>query len=68
MVASYEHIHEYMKVCRSPKLALRNYGQFKIYKIEKNKKMPPWSQTGVLQVARPLLNPLYQLLNLKDLA
>ena len=38
MVASYGHIYQYMKVCRSLKPAEKSYSQFKNEKIEKNKK------------------------------
>ena len=38
MVASYGHMHQYMKVCRSLKPAEKSYSQFKNEKIEKNKK------------------------------
>ena len=41
MVASYGHIHQYIKVSRSPKLAQRSYGQIKNHNFQKNKKMSP---------------------------
>ena len=38
MVASFRHMQQYMKVCRSLKPAEKSYSQFKNKKIEKNKK------------------------------
>ena len=38
MVASFRHMQQYMKVCRSLKPAEKSYSQFKNEKIEKNKK------------------------------
>ena len=37
MVASYRHMQQYMKVCRSLKLAEKSYSHFKMHKIKKKR-------------------------------
>ena len=58
MVASYSHMHQYMKVCRSLKPAEKSYSQFKIHKIEKKiKNALLWARTHGLKNHGPMPYP-----------